>query len=59
METLMKQQEQEIAALEASFDAEEARHSAEIVKKLNEEYMDNVHQSHRALLDKVCVRFPR
>lgn len=55
----MKQQEQEIAALEASFDADEARHSAEIVKKLNEEYMDNVHQSHRALLDKVCVRFPR
>ena len=56
MEALLKQHGQEIAALEASFDAEEARHTAEIVKKLNEEHMDNVQQSDRALLDKVCLK---
>ena len=49
----MKQHEQETAALEASFEAEESRHTAEIVKKLNEEHMDNVQQAHRALLEKV------
>ena len=55
----MKQHEQEVAALEASFDAEETRHTAEIVKKLNEEHMDDVQQAHRALLDKVrLLGFP-
>ena len=53
VEALLKQHEQEAAALEASFEAEEARHTAEIVKKLNEEHMDNVQQAHRALLEKV------
>lgn len=51
----MKQHEQEMAALVTSFEAEETRHTAEIVKKLNEEHMDNVQQVHRALLDKVCL----
>ena len=49
----MKQHEQEVAALEASLEAEEARHTAEINKKLDEAHMDNVQQAHRALLDKV------
>ena len=49
----MKQHEQEIAALEASFEAEEARHTAEISKKLNETHIDNVQQAHRGLLEKV------
>ena len=49
----MKQHEQEVAALEASFEAEEARHTAEINKKLNETHMENVQQAHRTLLDKV------
>lgn len=53
VEALLKQHEQETAALEASFEAEESRHTAEIVKKLNEEHMDNVQQAHRALLEKV------
>ena len=53
MTALLKQHEQEIAALEASFEAEEARHTAEINKKLNESHMENVQQAHRALLDKV------
>ena len=51
---LMKKHEQELAALEASFDAEEARHTAEITKSLKEEYMEEVKQAHKALLDKVC-----
>ena len=50
---LTKQHEQQMAALEASFEAEEARCSAEITKRLNEEYMDEVKQTHRALLEKV------
>ena len=53
MTALLKQHEQEVAALEASFEAEEARHTAEINKKLNETHMENVQQAHRALLDKV------
>lgn len=53
MTALMKQHEQEVAALEASFEAEEARHTAEINKKLNETHMENVQQAHRTLLDKV------
>lgn len=50
---LMKKHEQEQAALEARFEAEEARHTAEITKKLEEEHMEEVKQEHKALLDKV------
>ena len=50
----MKKHEQEMAALEASFEADEARHTAELTKKLEEEYMEEVKQAHKALLDKVC-----
>ena len=53
MTALMKQHKEEVAALEASFEAEEARHTAEINKKLNETHMENVQQAHRALLEKV------
>lgn len=49
---LLKQHEQETAALERSFEAEEARNSAEINKKLNESHMENVQQAYRELLDK-------
>ena len=59
MGVLLKKHEQEVAALEASFEAEEARHTAEIVKKLNEEHMDNVQQANRALLEKVNLLFIR
>ena len=55
MTALLKQHEQEVAALEASFEAEEARHTAEISKKLNETHMENVQQAHRTLLDKVTL----
>ena len=53
MTALMKQHKQEVAALEASFEAEEARHTAEINKKLDETHMDDVQQAHRTLLEKV------
>ena len=56
MTALMKQHTQEVAALEASFGAEEARHTAEINKKLNETHMENVQQAHRALLEKVSSK---
>lgn len=59
MGVLLKKHEQEVAALEAGFEAEEARHTAEIVKKLNEEHMDNVQQANRALLEKVNLLFIR
>jgi len=49
----MKQHKEEVAALEARFEAEEVRHIAEINKKLNETHMENVQQTHRALLEKV------
>ena len=53
---LLKQHEQEIAALETSFEAEEARDIAEITKKLNESHMQNVQQVHKELLDKVSLK---
>ena len=52
----MKQHKQEVAALEASFEAEEARHTAEINKKLDETHMEDVQQAHRALLEKVSSK---
>ena len=55
MTALMKQHKQEVAALEASFEAEEARHTAEINKKLDETHMENVQQAHRNLLEKVSA----
>lgn len=56
MTALMKQHKHEVAALEASFEAEEARHTAEINKKLDESHMENVQQTHRALLEKVSSK---
>ena len=56
MESLLKQQENETAALEASLEADEARHTAEIIKRLNEEHTENVQQAYRALLEKVRLR---
>lgn len=56
MTALLKQHEQEIAALETSFEAEEARDIAEITKKLNESHMQNVQQVHKELLDKVSLK---
>lgn len=53
VEALVKQQEGEMAALEATLEAEETRHMAEISKKLDEEHKENVHQAYRALFDKV------
>ena len=53
VEALVKQQEGEVAALEATLEAEETRHMAEISKKLDEEHKENVHQAYRALFDKV------
>ena len=53
VEALVKQQEGELAALEATLEAEETRHMAEISKKLDEEHKENVHQAYRALFEKV------
>ena len=59
MEALVRQQEGEMAALEATLEAEETRHTAEISKKLDEEHKENVQQAYRALLEKVRFLFAR
>ena len=57
MTALTEQHKQEVAALEASFEVEEVHHTAEIDKKLDETHMDNVHQAHRSLLEKVSSKW--